>query len=130
MLFLREVEDQTRIIYSISKVIHDNRHPGYVEHDTYRLLKQRVFQIASGYEDCNDLRDDTIMKISCDKLPTSDSALASQPTMTRFENTPSRTDLYRIGLAFVDAFINSYKEHQEGIILDIDDTDDPTSKDG
>lgn len=129
LLFLREVEEKTHIIDRISEVIHDNRHPGYIEHNTYHLLKQRVFQIASGYEDCNDcddLRDDPVMKISCDKLPSSYKALASQPTMSRFENTPSRTDLYRIGLAFIDAFIDSYKEPPEGIILDIDDTDDPT----
>ena len=126
LLFLREVEDKTHIIAHISDVIRDNRHPGYVEHNIYNILKQRVFQIALGYEDCNDLRDDPVMKISCDKLPYSDSALASQPTMSRFENTPSRTDLYRIGLVFIDAFIDSYKEPPEGIILDIDDTADPT----
>jgi len=126
LLFLREVEDKTHIIAHISDVIRDNRHPGYVEHNIYNILKQRVFQIAIGYEDCDDLRDDPVMKISCDKLPYSDSALASQPTMSRFENTPSRTDLYRIGLVFIDAFIDSYKEPPEGIILDIDDTADPT----
>ena len=93
------------------------------------LLTQRVFQIASGYEDgndSNDLRNDPIFKMSCDKLPASDDPLASQPTMCRFENTPSRTTLYRIAGAILDAFIQSYKKVPEGIILDIDDTADST----
>lgn len=46
--------------------------------------------------------------------------------MSRFENTPSRTVLYRIAEAFVDAFIDSYENPPKAIILDIDETDDPT----
>ena len=49
----------------------------------------------------------------------------SQP-MSRFENGLSRTDLYRIAEVFLDIFIESYEEPPEAIILDIDDTDDPT----
>ena len=129
ILFLRKMEEQTGILSRIADVIHDRRHPGYVEHEVLSLLKQRVFQIASGYEDCNDsndLRNDSLLKISCEKLPFSGSPLASQPTMSRFENTPSATTLYRIARAFVDAFIDLYATPPEGIILDIDDTDDPT----
>jgi len=129
ILFLRETEEHIGIINRIAAVIHDKRHPGYVEHEVLPLLKQRVFQIASGYEDCNDsddLRNDSIMKISCEKLPLSGSPLASQPTMSRFENSLSRTVLYRIACAFIDDFIDSYKTPPDGIILDIDDTDDPT----
>lgn len=129
VLFLRETEERIGILSRIAAVIHDKRHPGYVEHEVLPLLKQRVFQIASGYEDGNDsddLRNDSIMKISCEKLPLSGSPLASQPTMCRFENTPSRTTLYRIARAFVDSFIDSYETPPKGIILDIDDTDDPT----
>lgn len=129
ILFLRETEEQIGILSRIANVIHDKRHPGYVAHEVLPLLKQRVFQIASGYEDCNDsndLRNDSLLKISCEKLPLSGSPLASQPTMSRFENTPSSTTLYRIARAFVDEFIDSYATPPEGIILDIDDTDDPT----
>lgn len=61
LLFLREVEDKTHIIAHISDVIRDNRHPAYVEHDIYNILKQRVFQIALGYEDCNDCDDIFVM---------------------------------------------------------------------
>jgi len=129
LLFLREVESKLGIIKSVSEVLRDRRHPGYVVHPLIDLITQRVFQIASGYEDADDsddLRKDPIMKMICNKLPLSDSPLASQPTMSRFENAFSRTDLYRIARVFVDVFIKSYKKPPKGIILDIDDTDDLT----
>jgi hypothetical protein len=126
LLFLRELDSRMGIIRQVAEVLPDKRHPGYVKHDIEQLLRQRVFQIASGYEDANDsdhLKDDPIMKIVCDRLTGS---LASQPTMSRFENAFSRTDLYRMATVFVDAFIRSYKRAPKAIILDIDDTDDPT----
>ena len=55
ILFLRKMEEQTGILSRIADVIHDRRHPGYVEHEVLLLLKQRVFQIASGYDDGSDL---------------------------------------------------------------------------
>ena len=128
LLFLREVENQIGIVHKIASIIRDRRHPGYVKHQILELFKQRIFQIACGYEDGNDsneLREDPILKIACERLP-DDEVLASQPTISRFENSLSRTDLYRIAEVFVDVFIQSYSEPPEGIILDIDDTDDLT----
>ena len=108
--------------------LRDRRHPGYVQHQLLELLRQRIFQIAGGYEDGNDsneLREDPIMKIACERLPEGE-PLASQPTISRFENSLSRTDLYRIAKVFLDVFIESYEEPPEALILDIDDTDDRT----
>jgi len=129
VLFLREVENRIGLIRKMTDSLRDRRHPGYVKHQLLELFKQRVFQIVCGYEDGNDsneLRNDPIIKIACERLPDEDPALASQPTISRFENSLSRTDLYRIAEAFVDVFIDSYSEAPEGIILDIDDTDDLT----
>ena len=129
LLHLRETEKAIGVIPCIAEAIHDNRHPGYVKHLVESLLKQRILQITAGYEDgndCNDLRHDSIMKIVCDKRPLSGSPLASQPTMSRFENMPSPRELYRIGLALVGLFIDSYDTPPKGIIIDIDDTNDPT----
>ncbi len=126
LLFLRESESKNGIISRIANVLHDRRHPGYIKHDLEQLLRQRSYQIASGYEDANDsdeLRHEPILKIVCDKL---NDPLASQPTISRFENAFSRKDLYRIAQAFVDTFISSYKKAPKGIILDLDDTPDPT----
>ena len=126
LLFLRELDFRIGIVRRIAEVLPDRRHPGYVKHEMEQLLRQRVFQIASGYEDANDsdhLKHDPIMRIVCDRL---NGSLASQPTMCRFENAFSRTDLYRIAQVFVDAFIRSYQRAPKAIILDIDDIDDPT----
>jgi len=128
LLFLREVENQIGLISKMTDSLRDRRHPGYIKHQLIELFKQRVFQIACGCEDGNDsneLRKDPIMKIACERLPDDEKALASQPTISRFENSLSRTDLYRIAEVFVDVFIQSYSEPPEGIILDIDDPDDP-----
>jgi len=129
ILFLRETEEKIGLIKKISSSLPEWRHPGYVRHDITQLLTQRLFQIACGYEDTNDsneLRKDVAFKIGCEKLPVSEKLLASQPTMCRFENAPSRTVLYRIGQALVDFFIGSYQKPPEAILIDIDDTDDPT----
>ena len=82
VLFLRETESDIGIINKVTGAIVDNRHPSYVKHEVVDLLTQRVFQIASGYEDgndSNDLSNDPIFKISCGKLPATDDPLASQP---------------------------------------------------
>jgi hypothetical protein len=129
LLFLREVENRIGLISKMTDSLRDRRHPGYVKHQLLELFKQRIFQIVCGYEDGNDsneLREDPIMKIACERLPDDEKDLASQPTISRFENSLSRTDLYRIAEVFVDVFIDSYSQPPEGIILDIDDTGDLT----
>ena len=125
LLFLRETESEIGIINRAANTIADKRHPGYVKHQIVELLKQRVFQIAAGYEDANDsdtLKHDPILKMACEK----DGVLASQPTMCRFENAPNLSTLYRIAEALLEGFINSYDRPPQSIILDMDDTDDPT----
>ena len=83
----------------IVKAAGDRRHPGYVAHPPADRVHQRVFQIACGYEDandCNTLRQDPAFKAACDRLPVTSAALASPPTMSRFENRITGSDLYRI----------------------------------
>ena len=128
LLLLKECEQQNGIINSITSCLQDERNPSYVRHSFNQMLTQRVFQIAAGYEDgddCDSLRGDSIFKLCSGKLP-GDEDLASQPTMSRFKNTPSRSDLYRIAEAFLKNFMSSYSEEPSVIILDADDTDSTT----
>jgi len=128
VLALREIADRLGIIDRFTDVIIDTRHPSYVRHAMKTLLAQRILQIACGYEeadDADDLRVDPGFKASCNRLPSGDD-LASQPTMCRFENAPTSKDIFRIAEVLVDQFIASYERPPEAIILDIDDTDDPT----
>jgi len=129
LLLLRELDSQLNLLSSASKCIHDERDQRYIDHTVKELLTQRVFQLAAGYEDCNDcndLRDDMIFKICAGRLPHSDNALASQPTMSRLENTVTRTDLLRLGECLVDVFVSSYPTAPSVIILDCDDTNNDT----
>lgn len=128
VLVLREIVEHTGFIDHLAEAIVDTRHQSYVHHDVKDLLVQRVAQIACGYEDADDaddLRSDPGFKAACNRLPSEDD-LASQPTMSRFENALTSRDLYRIGGVMIDQFIASWEAAPEGIILDIDDTDDPT----
>ncbi len=129
LLLLREIGARNGILQSITNCISEDRHSGYVKHSISSMLTQRVFQIAAGYEDANDcdtLRDDMILKICAEVLPESGNSLSSQPTMSRFENSISRSELYKIAIAFVDNFIQSYSEEPSVIILDPDDTNSNT----
>jgi len=132
VLFLREVERGTGLIKRLADVLTDRRHQSYVDHPYETLLRQRIFQIACGYEDandCNELRRDPLIKAACERPPISGDDLASQPTMTRLENSVSGTDIYRLTRALVDGFLDSYDRPPEAIILDADDTDDTTHGD-
>jgi len=56
LLLLRELDSQLKLLSSASNYIHDERDQRYIDHSVKELLTQRVFQIAAGYEDCNDPR--------------------------------------------------------------------------
>ncbi len=125
VLLLREVEEQIGLIQAMGEVIPDARDARYVKHTLTDLLIQRIAQIACGYEDandCNDLRTDPGFKMLAGRFPELDEALASHPPMSRFENSISRTTLYRLAKAFVDTFVASYEKAPETIVLDFDDT--------
>lgn len=127
LLLLREVEQQIGIIKSLTDVIHDARDVRYIKHTIMDLMIQRVSQIAAGYEDaddCDDLRADPIIKMCAGRSPETDDDLASQPTMSRFENSITRSYLYRLARVFVDNFFASYDHEPNIIVLDFDDTED------
>lgn len=129
LLLLREVENQIGIIDKISNCIFDNRDQRYITHTQKEMLTQRIFQIAAGYEDCNDsndLRNDMVLKTCVGRLPQSGEELASQPTMSRLENAVGKKELYQIGKQLVKSFIASYAQAPKVIVLDCDDTNNNT----
>lgn len=128
-LFLRVVEGGIGVIRRLVNAVRDRRHASYIDHTLKDLISQRVYQIACGYEDANDantLRVDPGFKTACERLPISGPDLASQPTLTRLENSVSRTDLLRMAYALADVFVASYETPPQVLILDVDDTNDPT----
>jgi hypothetical protein len=104
---------------------------GPVRHRRETLVRQRVFQIACGYEDQNDantLRHDPLFKLVCGRLPETGRDLASQPTLSRLENAVDRRSCYRLAVALGEVYLG--EREREGlprhIVLDLDGTDDPT----
>jgi len=100
-------------------------------HTLEDLVRQRVFQIAAGYEDQDDadaLRADPLLKLVCGRLPDSGRDLASQPTFSRLENALSATDCYRLALALGAAYLRERERAgpPARVVLDLDGTDDPT----
>src|SRR5919201_96006 len=102
---------------------------GPVRHALETLVRQRVFEIACGYEDQDDadtLRADPLLKLVCGRLPEA-ADLASQPTLSRLENAVDAKACYRLALALVQLYLQ--EREREGlpahIVLDFDGTDDP-----
>lgn len=103
-------------------------------HTRLAVLRQRLYQITAGYADQNDadtLRADPLLKVVCGRLPESDPDLASQPTLSRFENGFSARDCYRLAEALGAVYL---RERERGgvpthLLLDLDSTDDPTHGD-
>jgi hypothetical protein len=124
VLLVREAAEVNGIIDAMAAVIRDERSQVYVKHTLHEILTQRVVQICHGYEDANDcdkLRDDVAFKAAAGHAP-SDPSLASQPTVSRLENSVGLRDLLRLFYVFVDNFIDSYESAPECIVIDIDPT--------
>lgn len=123
-LLLREAARINGIIPAMAAAIRDGRRASHVDHSLAELLTQRIVQICHGYEDANDcdrLRHDAAIKAAAELGPLS-LALASQPTMSRFENSLGRRDLIRLFHVLLGAFVNSYAEAPRCIIIDMDPT--------
>jgi Transposase DDE domain group 1 len=127
VLLLRETEAHIGVIGRFVQALDDRRDPRYTDHSYEEMLSQRIFQIACGYEDaddCDALRHDPAFKAACDRLPIEGKPLASQPTMSRLENAPRRSELYRMAQGLFETFVASYERAPQAILLDIDDTAD------
>ena len=84
-LLLAAVDRRIGLIDRLAEAVSDSRHPSYITHSMRDLLTQRVFQIASGYEDGNDantLRRDPLFKLAAGRAPLdADNALARGATV-------------------------------------------------
>lgn len=128
--WLSEADRELGVCHKVASHIPEWRGAG-VQHSLEALVRQRVFQIAAGYEDQNDsdsLRTDPLLKLVCGILPESGQELASQPTICRMENSVSAGDCYRIARQLAELYIaRRGKDGTPGkVLLDFDATDDPT----
>jgi hypothetical protein len=132
-ILLRAADRRLRLTQRLARCLTDARDAGRVTHALEDLVAQRVFGIACGYPDANDgdhLADDPIQKLLLDRDPVDGQALASQPTISRFENGVAPRALYRLGRELAAGVIDRHRRRLRGrarqITIDLDVTDDPT----
>lgn len=127
LLAVRQFDEQLRFTELFAAALGESR-VGEVEHPRLAMVRQRIYGILAGYEDQNDhdaLRSDPVFKLIADRLPT-DPHLASQPTLSRFENSVTIPDLWRLRDVLADQFLDAFSEPPLRITLDADAVDDPT----
>jgi len=129
LTWLSEVDEELELCETIARCVPEwRKRKGH--HSLASLIRQRVFQIASGYEDQNDsntLRADPLLKMVCGSLPESGQELASQPTMSRLENAVDARGCYRMAQALLELYLERRGDAApKKVLLDFDSTDDPT----
>lgn len=133
-LLLKACDERLGLTRAIAACIAETRQPGKVIHTLEDLVRQRVFALACGYEDCNDaarIGSDPMHKLLLERDPVTGEPLASQPTLSRFENALGPKTLMRMGCALADTVIERHRRRLrrrgvEHITIDLDPTDDPT----
>lgn len=124
LLLIREVDRRLKLTERAAAVLPDPRDPDLIVHSQRDMLRQRVYAMVQGYEDLNDhgeLRADTLLQSVLDR----DEALASAPTLCRWENRANRAAAWALHAELVNTFIGSFKSAPEELVLDFDATDDP-----
>jgi len=127
LLLLRRQDKRSGLTQRLAACLNDCRDPAKVAHPRLEQIRQRIYGIAAGYEDCNDfdtLRHDPGFKVAVNRLP-SDPGLSSQPCLCVLENSLTRKELYSMSEALVDHFVDSKPTAPQEIVLDFDATDDP-----
>ena len=127
VLLLAQADREMQICARLAGCIADPRDQSRVIHQLDDILRARVLAICCGYEDADDLdalRDDPGFRLALGKLPGSGAGLASQPTMSRWENAPSTRELARMMQAMIGIYCASYPKPPKAVTLDIDDTCD------
>jgi hypothetical protein len=127
VMLLAAAERRLQLADRLASAIRDRRDPERITHVMADILRARIFAIACGYEDGNDLdrlRTDPAFKLACGRLPDTGLDLCSQPTLSRLENLPDLRTVIRLGGVLVDLWLSSYATPPASVTLDIDDTVD------
>ena len=132
-VLLKAAERAYGLVKALAGCLFDTRAPDKIRHTLADLFGQRIFGIACGHPDCNDaerLADDPIQKLLLGRDPEAGERLASQPTLSRFENAVNRCALLRMADELATRVIERHRRRLDGrarcITIDLDPTDDPT----
>ena len=128
LLLIAEADRHLGLTDKMSGVLAENRQIGKIRFDLSTLIRERIYAIAAGYEDCNDLdtlRNDPALRVACQCDLYEFSALASQPTLSRFENSVKWRELMRLGTAMAEGVVAQLPASTKHVYLDLDATVDP-----
>jgi len=133
ILLTKKIAQNSGLLISFSQEIPDKRDQSLIDFKLEDLVNQRVLMMMQGYEDCNDTE-----KLNHDPLIEAvlGNRLASQPTLSRFENSINKFTVYRLCHWYATRYVNSLSPGRKEIIIDVDlpaetavqagGTDDPT----
>jgi hypothetical protein len=133
LVLFKALDIELGLTERLAACLDDAREPGKVLHETIELLQQRIFGLCAGYADCNGaarLVHDPIHKLMVGRDPLTGLGLASQPTLSRFENAVTARELRAMTHVLADTVIAQQRRRRHGraarITIDLDPTDDPT----
>jgi hypothetical protein len=116
-VLLQSANRRYGLIESMADCLRDRRQSGKVEHGLVELMRQRIHGLACGYPDANDaarLAGDPMHKMLVGRDPVAGRDLASQPTLSRFENTAGPQALYRMGMELARCVIERHGKRLGG----------------
>lgn len=131
VVLVGRLDQKLRVTERLAASLRDGRDATKVQHSTLDLLRQRAYQIACGYEDASDatsLRYDPGFQVALGRVPDADAALASQPTLSRFEQR-RHAELLSFSNTLCDLWIERLRakarrsKRRLRIVLDFDSTD-------
>lgn len=128
LLPFRQLDEQIGLTRHFADALTDRRASVQVDHTFLEMVRMRVYGILADYPDQNDhdrLRSDPLFKLLCNRS-IRDADLASQPTLSRFENAIGVRSFFRLQELLLDEFIVSFDEPPRELTLDIDCFDDAT----
>jgi hypothetical protein len=128
LLPFRQLDEQLGLTQAFAAALTDRRDVGRIAHSLLEMVRMRVYGILADYPDQNDhdvLHSDPIFKLICNRsIEAAD--LASQPTLSRFENAVDVPCCFRLDELLINQFIDSFSQPPRHLTLDLDAFDDPT----
>ena len=128
LLPFRELDERLGLTRQFAEALSDRRHAVSISHTFLEMTRSRIYGILADYADQNDhdvLRSDPVFKLICGRS-IEDDDLASQPTLSRFENAIGVDCFFRLQDLLLEQFIASFDKPPTHLTLDIDCFDDPT----
>lgn len=132
-ILLKAADRRLGLTEGLAACLEDERQAAKIDHEVKELLGQRIMAMACGYEDANDaarLASDPVHKLLVGRDPEQGEDLASQPTLSRFENSVDRKEVLTMAEVLADSVIERHRKRLRGrarlITIDLDPTDDPT----